>query len=273
MNSIIQISKNHILIKKFCLKYIKKYKPERCLILDIYNEYESIDISTDYNANGIYRIVFKGLSVKDSQELYLNSIDKYKNGLLICGNPNIFFGKSLPKQIIFKIATGRHYNLSSIINFSSVEQMFDFFEYNWYDPSADFTTNYVNYHIKPKKNRLSKNLQLIDNSDFLILYKTNEPISRHKNNMPSYIYFLLIKAKKILNKELNVNAVKIDLNNNKLLNLKYDSCNIRKPLCRRYRKKCKICKSLCTRQHFKRRNFNCKSFALYTGWHIKRQYP
>lgn len=179
--SIIQIGKKFCGKTEFCKKYLKEKKPKRGLILDIDDEYTDYpylenDSFITNRANGIYRVDFRGLMLKEMEKLYINSVLKFYNGTLICENPFKIMNR-LPIDIIGCICTNQSREVNVIINFTSLKAL--------------------NY---PK---------LLSNSNFLQLYKTVEitTFKKLKKEFP-LLADSFSKAEQLLEKQ---EMVKIDL--------------------------------------------------------------
>lgn len=174
---IIQVGKKFCGKTEFCKQYLAKAKPKRGLILDIDNEY------TDYpylgidsfienrKPEGIYRINFKGQTLKEMEKMYIDAILFFRQGTLICENPFKIMEK-LPIDMIGVLCTGKHKNVNAILNINSLKPLFD--------------TKY-----------------LLNNTRYLYFYKTIDKVECYKRykKIDSKYYNLLLEAEKLLQKQ------------------------------------------------------------------------
>jgi hypothetical protein len=101
-------------------------KQQKILIIDVNNSYPEVE-SIDFEENdfegflssaepvGVYRFLLNGLSRRDGATLYGFILSNYRNGLLVCENPFVFYDY-IPNMLVGLLATSNHRYCDILIN-------------------------------------------------------------------------------------------------------------------------------------------------------------
>src|SRR3989304_1913391 len=167
---IIQIGKRKVGKTEFCKKFLKEKRVKRALILDFQDEYDEYKVLSEQNdlyekfiLNSSEKLIYRIFANKTIEEwrkqcdfIFLN----FSGGLIIIENLKFIYNK-FPNSLIPMISVNKTKKIDIIINFNS----YDF----------------------------SLNQKLIVNSDFIIMYQTNEFLEKYKIKLKSYDLYELFK--------------------------------------------------------------------------------
>lgn len=176
--TIIQIGNNLQVSTNWCKNLLSFTKPERALIIDVYNKYnkvypcisldkDRIEFMKNPNVKGIYRITFDDLTHFESNHIYIDACSRFRSGLLICENPFEVF-TVLPDKFLKLLIYKRQDANDVLINFKTFSGIML--------PEIIRNTNYIN------------------------LYKTIEPVCKYKKFLKQEKYYdLFLEAENRLN--------------------------------------------------------------------------